>query len=72
MLFKKHKMKKDHESFAESVKLIEQKQFYHDISEISKTLKHIDETLCAKKFSDLLGAVLKVDDNKPLPKDTRN
>lgn len=49
MLFKKHKMKKDNESFAESVKLIEQKQFYRDISEISKTLKRIDETLSAKK-----------------------
>lgn len=54
MLFKKHKMKKGNESVAESVKLIEQKQFYHDISEISKTLKRIDKKLNSKQFNALL------------------
>lgn len=72
MLFKKHKMKKDHESFAESVKLIEQKQFYHDISEISKTLKSINQTLCSNKLDEILGPLIGVDKTEPLPKDTKN
>ena len=65
-MFKKSKPSND---LSKSIELIDRKNFYRDVSEISKTLKNIEKALSAKKLSDILGSYWKDDTDKPLPKE---